>query len=98
MVYGASDLAALFADMGVPIQIGSDVTKGLVDRAGEEMLESAGAGALVSTAVVVTVATGSLPGLVPGATIIVDGTSMKVQERREIDDGALTKIFCVQAA
>ncbi|HLE61033.1 MAG TPA: hypothetical protein VI700_05810 [Thermoanaerobaculaceae bacterium] len=98
MAFGAADIPALLADLGVDVMVGGTMVKGLVDRPGQELLESEGAAALISTAILVTVQTGALPALAAGAAITVDGVSYLVQRRLEIDDGQLTQVLCVEAA
>lgn len=95
MPFRVADLPALLADFGVPVTLGTTTVRGLLDREGELVLEEPGTSALAEQAVILTVPTGSLPGLAPGVTLVADGTTYRVRERLQVDDGALTRVRCV---
>jgi hypothetical protein len=92
--YGAADLPVLLADFGVDVSIQSVTVKGLTDRAGGESFPGEQAQAF-GASLVVTIETGSLPGLAAGEAIVVDGVTRTVRHHEPIDDGAWTRIFCI---
>lgn len=94
----SSDLDALLSEAGEQVVLGTDTTFGTVRRPSALELEAAGAAGLIARQVVVTVRTGSLPGLVTGATISVGSASYLVREWLATDHGALTQIYCIEPA
>ena len=94
----SSDLDAILAEAGEQVVFGPDTAFGIVRRPSALELEAAGAAGLVARQVVVTVRTGSLPGLSTGATISVGAVTYRVREWLATEHGALTQIHCVQDA
>lgn len=94
--FGAADVPSLLADFGAPITVGADTVLGLVDRDDVPQLGTDGMSAFTSREVVVTIQTGTLPGLTVGGAITVDGSALKVSAVHALDDGELTKIVCVK--
>lgn len=97
MAFGDDDLPFLLGPpLGVPIGIGAITVNGIVDESGAGLFEQAGGRPeLMGKSVVVTIRTGSLPGLTTGTTINVNGTAYVVRQYRRVDDGGLTVIECV---
>lgn len=93
--FGAADVPALLRDLGVDITLGANTVKGLVDRADGRVLQGdGGMAAVIGRDVLVTLQTGSLAGLVVGASITVDGVSYKVASLLAVEDGELTQVIC----
>jgi len=97
MPFDAAELQTPLDEAGSPVTLGSTTINALVDRPGDAVLEGGGAGGVQSTDVVLTIVTGTLPGLLPGASITVDGVAMKVRAFESIDDGAYTRIHCASS-
>lgn len=97
--FGASDLPALFQEFGVPVRWQSSIEtyndRGIVDESDEDRFSSADT-TLAAHEIAVTVATASFPGLAAGATVTVDGTDYRVVQVRQLDDGALTRVWCAR--
>ncbi|OGS01539.1 MAG: hypothetical protein A2V88_02625 [Elusimicrobia bacterium RBG_16_66_12] len=92
--YRQSDFDEAMVEFGVSITIGANTVLGLVDRTPDEILSGAGAHS-VGTRVEVTVKTGALPGIVPGAAVTVDGAALKVRDVQLAGkDGAFTQFSC----
>lgn len=89
--FGAEDVPALMADFGVDIIVGSDTTKGLVDREGIETLEGVGGASQSARRLVVTVQKDKLALTRKGA-ITVDGTSYIIVAWHDREDGELVEI------
>lgn len=93
MAFGAADLPALLADMGVPVVTTGAPALGLKDETDEEILPDDGSSSSqIGRKTVVTIATGSLSGLTRGAAITVDGVAYKISAVQVVDDGLVTKI------
>ena len=98
--FGAEDIDDLIAATGgLPVSLTvsgqQHDTLGLVDIADEELIRDVQVGAVFTGKVTsVVVKTGTLPGVAEGSSITVDGTAMLVVAARQIDDGALTRLFC----
>ncbi|HEX7050178.1 MAG TPA: hypothetical protein VF188_08265 [Longimicrobiales bacterium] len=67
-------------------------TYGHLERAAVELDGGRGYG----TRVVLTIATGALPGLALDATPVVDGTTYRARDIVPIDDGALTQVLLAE--
>ena len=93
--YGASDLPSMLTEFGVPVSVGSASSVGLLDQSDSGMLP-AGTNSFVGKEIVLTVQTGSMAGLVSGATIIANGNTYKIIQAWQADDGAVTKIHCAR--
>lgn len=91
--YGASDLDAMLAEFGVPVVLGQWTGTGIVDTTDQDLL-AAEASHFVGKVMAVVVKTGVLVGLAEGATLEVDGTSYRVIQAHQQDDGALTRVLC----
>lgn len=100
--YGASDIDEMLAEFGAPVRItvlGEEhEVRGLLDIADEELLRELGqATTIVGKVRVLTLRTGALPGVVQGAVLEVDEESGTVTRTvvatRQVDDGALTRVF-----
>lgn len=100
--YGSGDIQAMIEDFGVDVAIvgQQNTTKALQDVADEVMLESLGA-AIEGKVTMLTIQTGTLAGLAAGAQLSVPlgGNPPTIQvflvrDMRQVDDGALTQIFC----
>lgn len=92
----ASHLPAMLAAFGVAVTIGATTVQGIVDVDGVDALDGGDGRDLTTNRVTVTVITGSLPGLAPGAAVTVDGEAYVVRDHRPFEDGALTHIDCVK--
>ena len=95
-ILGDSDITAMLEDLAeadgaVEVRFGSASVQGLFDRASAELFAGE-MPTLVGDAEVVHVKAGSLPGLGPGSTVTVDGTSYKVQKLLVHGDGAMQAI------
>lgn len=95
--FGAGDVPALLAEMGVDVTVGAVTAKGLVDRADHQLLAENGMAGIVGRAVVVTIRTGSLPAIAESGPITVDGASLMVRSIRAIEDGELTEVLCAES-
>lgn len=95
--FGAGDVPALLQELGVDVTVGAATVKGLVDRADGQLLAENGMAGLVGRAVVVTVQTGSLPGVAEEGAITVDGAALKVRSVRVIEDGEITQVLCAES-
>jgi len=92
--FGAGHVPALLRRFGVDITFGSVTTKGIVDREGQRLLEGDGAPtAMVGTEVVLWLQEGSLPGLLTGSAITVDGSPYVVSAKLEVEDGELVSLL-----
>src|SRR5262245_49037831 len=78
---------------GVSVTVGATTAKGLRDVVDDELVRDE-VGIVAGTVVSVVVKTGTFAGLVQGATIIVEGSTLIVIQARRIDDGALTRVLC----
>ncbi len=97
MALDDAEVLAMLGVLGEPITLGAVTTVGIVDRPQAVVGPSGELAELVQGTVIVHVATGSLPGLVPGASINVNGVPRVVRERHALDDGAVTRIVCAKA-
>lgn len=93
--FGAGDVPALLRTLGLPIELGTAATRGLVDRRGRDVLDTEGMAGIGVTDVIVTIETGSLPSAAVGASLSVNGDSMLISAMRKIEDGVLTELVCV---
>lgn len=89
----ANDLASMMSDpfATVAVAIGSSSTRGYLDQGDQNVQEQFGNNAQVRVTAV-TIATGSLDGLVIDADITVNAIGYKVREIVVADDGKLTHI------
>jgi hypothetical protein len=87
------DVAALFADMGVPVTIGGTPGLGLVDENDQIVVSNAGRGEVVGGVHTVTVQTSQFPAITNGMPIIVDSVTYSVRQKLKEGDAALTKIL-----
>jgi hypothetical protein len=87
------DVAALFADMGVPITIGGTPGLGLVDENDQVVVTNNGRGEVVGGVHTVTIQTSKFPAVTNGMAIVVDGTNYTVRQKLKEGDAALTKIL-----
>jgi hypothetical protein len=103
MAFGAADLPALLADMGVPVVTTGAPTLGIVDKVDEEILADEGSvtspvgrRAVVTSQmgrrITVHVMSGTVANLHRGTAITVDGVAYKVSSFQLIDDGLVTVI------
>lgn len=94
---GDAYIPGMLATAGEPVTLGATTVQALVDRSGEDVFrDDGGAPELSGRSVIVTVKTGSLPGLATGVAITVDGSPYKVRRWQLAElDGALTQIQCV---
>jgi hypothetical protein len=91
-VFGASDLPAFFADMGVDVSYSGKTTQGLFDQQQVQRIIAEAGGILEVTETSVLIQAGTLGTLSKDATIVVDGVSYKIRTVRSMDDGQLTAI------
>ena len=93
-VFGAADLDALLAQMGVSVTYASTTVQGLLDR--EDLLQTDPSGLQVSVRrTVVRVKTGALANLAVNSAITVDGTAYHIRDVNLEGDGAYTVIVLV---
>ncbi len=92
--YQAADLPILLEDFGVPVTLGENTVRGLLDIADEEILDSGAPSPIIGKGVVFTLETGGLPGLAVGVTMTSEGATYKVRQMMQIGDGALTRALC----
>ena len=91
--FGAGDVPALLRDLGVPITLGANTTKGIVDRVdGRLLVDSGEMAAALGLETVVTLQRGALVGLDTGSSVTVDGAPMTVASVLSIEDGELVRI------
>lgn len=91
-MFGASDLPAFFADMGVEVSYSGKKTNGLFDQQQVQRIVSEAGVILEVGETSVLIQTGTLGTLLKDTTIVVDGVSYKVRTSRPMDDGQLTAI------
>ncbi len=90
-VFGAADLDALLAQLGVSVTYGATTVNGLVDR--EDLFQADPSGLQVSVRrQVVRVKTGALAALAVNSTIVVDGATYHIRDVSLEGDGAITVI------
>jgi hypothetical protein len=87
------DVAALFADTGVTININGTPGLGLVDENDQIVVTNAGRGEVVAGVHTVTVQTSKFPPITNGQSIVVDGVNYTVRQKLKEGDAALTKIL-----
>jgi hypothetical protein len=97
MSFGADDIAAILADLAaaggtVTVTIGASTVTGLRDREAVEILGGDMPGP-VGVEESVHVQSGTLSGLVSGASITVGGTAYVVREVLVYGDGAMTRVL-----
>lgn len=92
--FGASDIDAMIRDFGVVVVVGAVSSRGLEDAVDEEMLRQERAH-LIGRVRTVIVKTGTF-ALDTKGTISVDGSSYKIHSLEQLDDGALTRVTCVE--
>lgn len=93
--FGAGDVPAMLAELGVGVTLGAQSTKGIVDRADDRLLEAEGGmAAVIGRDVVVTIQAGTLTGLTVGSAVTVDGTAYRVSSLLAIEDGELVRFAC----
>lgn len=97
MAFGDSDLQTFFADMGVPVVLGSSDTLGLLDDLEDLGLDGEYGNSTPVGIHTVLIAAGALPGLAIGSQITVAGESMEVRRRLNVEDGKLTRLWCREA-
>jgi hypothetical protein len=85
-----ADIEVMLGDFGVPMTFGAYTGKCLVDLADQEMVPTI-TGALVEVRIG-TIRTAAFPGLAVGSTVVVDGTTYTVRDRKRVGDGRLTII------
>jgi hypothetical protein len=95
--FGASDIAGMLADFGVPIVSGVTTGKGIVDQVDREAYQDQSV-QFTGREVTVTVETAKFAALKSGSAITVEGVEHLVRHTRRIGDGALTEVMCVPTA
>jgi len=100
--FGAEDLGALFEDMGVAVHYpagGVDLERGaLVDRTDQLELQGEVV-SVVGASTVLTIVTGSLPGLREGEVLrVADEWLSVIEGPLRIGDGALSLVACRETA
>lgn len=88
----AGDIDVMLRDLGVDVTVAGVTVKGLFDEPDSLELNTE-AGTLFVRGRSLLLKTGALPGLAVGVTAVVDGVSRRVEELRQVDDGALTRVF-----
>ena len=91
--FGDSDIPALMADMGIAVIVGGVPGIGLLDEAGEVMVQDALRGQVVVLVTTLTVRTSAFPGLAIDAPVVIGTRTFSVRERLPIGDGGLTKLL-----
>lgn len=91
--FGEDDIEVMLADMGVDVTLGADTVKALLNI-GDEEIYPGGTAPVLGKDIEVFLKTNSLPGLVKGASIVVDGSSYIAGEPRQYGDGAMTRVPC----
>ena len=97
LYFREGDVALLFEIEGQLASIAGISTKGILRRYTEEVLAGQWGVPVLGTGVVLTIQTGSLPGLGIGVLLGTDGRTYKVREYRQIGDGALTEVLLAEA-
>lgn len=93
--FADADIAAMLADIGRPIVIGSTTLPGLIDIVGRDVLLSMGIAGISGNATTVSVQTSALPsGARNTSAITVDGVAMHIRDMQPSGDGALTHLLC----
>lgn len=77
--------------MGVPVSIGAENTRGIVDRTGLQLLGAEGPSTVIDRGISVVIQTGTLT-LTIGAAITLDGTGYQVRGWQSLEDGELTRV------
>ena len=93
---GESDIASMLADLaaaggGAQVTLGATAVTGMLDREAAELLGGE-MPAVVAADEAIHVQSGTLPGLVSGVPITVDGASYIVLKVLPYGDGAMTRI------
>ncbi len=90
----AADLAIMLSadDFGLAVQFGALTTSGHLNREVEE-IDGGGQMVVKGTAITLTYAWGSLPGLKKGSAITVAGEAFKVRFVEPQDDGMWAKAY-----
>ncbi len=95
----AAEIQSMIDEFGEEVALGSETVKALVDAGDAPTLQGEGGGAaLITRPVFLTIKRGALSALASGASIIWEGTALKVRSFLHIEDGELTRIECVKAA
>ena len=91
--FGASDIAGMLSDFGVPITFGAVQGLGIVDQVDRELLQDPSI-SLTGREVTVTLETTKFAALKSGNTLSVDSVSHVVMQVRRVGDGALMEAMC----
>lgn len=83
----SEDLDDFFTDFGVNATFGAETVKVLFDSPESIVAE----GMVISADYAITYKSGVFAALAHGSTIVVDGTSYKVNNIQAIEDGKLTR-------
>lgn len=95
--YGDADIPFLLGtDFGVAVVIGGNPTiPGIKDLVGKDVIQSQGVSGVSATDIIVSVQTSALPAhLKNKTTLTVDGVAMRLRDRLQEGDGALTHLVC----
>lgn len=92
-----ADLAAIYADAGVPVVFGAQSTYGFFDRADE--IEGEDGATYYGKAYQVRIVTGTLTGVVDGSALTVGGTAYRARTEplRQEPDGAESIIYLAES-
>jgi hypothetical protein len=93
--FGDSDIPALMADFGQPVQIGEVTGVGIPDSEDEVFATSdlPGRGGVVISVSKITIQTSAFPDVAIDDPVIFDGQTYSVRECLRKGDGALTVIL-----
>src|SRR5690242_18878224 len=95
------NLATILKDIGVAVTLGTSRTYGKVRLAGAEELAEFGFTAISDRTIMVSILSGTLPGLAADTQVTLNGgrfanESFVVKRQFPADDGELTHFFCVK--
>jgi hypothetical protein len=95
VAFGDSDLDVFLSDFGVTVSCAGVSTRGVLDAFDERLAGHEQPVEVVARMRVLTIKTGSLPGVAIEASIVVDGTTHAVRDILRVEDGALTHVYLV---
>jgi hypothetical protein len=92
-VFGDADIPILMADVGVPVTVGGVAGRGIVDWAGEIIVQDAQRGEVIATVTTISVQTSAFPNAKGGDAVVLNSRNFTVRERLPEGDGGLTKLL-----
>lgn len=96
MPFRTQDIDTALRIGGVDATFGAVTARVLVDRVARRLLPGGGA-SVAGRVTVLTMKTGSFPGLLIGSVITINTTGLRVTKLRGVDDGGTTVAECEAA-